>query len=231
LDASLYVIGATSGLYISQVEITFSEITITLATPSQPNLATAQFPVISPPDLVAFVDAYGRPAGVLVSESPRLGFFQSWGTGTHVFLPGESEFAAAVVFPTPEIGVRAIALPTGEVFTGDVWLVGSDGVVLRVQDTTLTNPVTGAPRPVRAIRVDVVGDPLFRRKLCFPESLFETPQFLSALQVVGPNMTFACTPDAVGNILLSANNALAADSVLRLVSTADGLVISTVGSS
>ena len=119
LDAAMYPIGATAGLFISTFEITHQDATLTLATPTQPDLATASFGLVTPPDELVFEDAFGRPAGVIITESRRLGLFQSWGVGTHEFLSTETEFAASVVFPTPEVGVRGIRLETGEVFVGD----------------------------------------------------------------------------------------------------------------
>lgn len=230
LDAALYPIGAGTGFYLSQAVITFQKVTLSLGVPSRPALASGEFSLLDPPDQVAFFDTYGRPAGVLVSEGRRLGLFQSWGVGTHEFLPEETEFAASCVFPTPEVGVRGVRLETGELFVGDVWLVGDDGVVFRVEDMQVPVPGTCQTRTLRAIRVDVVGDPLFRRRLCQPNNLFETPRFLSQIRVVGPNMEFTCSPDAAGNINLTTVNDLAADTVLRINNTAAGVEISAVGS-
>ncbi len=229
LDAALYPIGASAGLYLSTVVVTHTTVTMTLASPAGV-AATGGFSLVSPPDEVVFTDVYGRPAGVLVSEGRRLGLFQAWGVGTHEFLPAETEFAASCVVPTPEIGIRGIRLETGELFVGDVWLVGDDGVVLRASTVEVPVPGTAMTRRVTEIRVDVVGDALFRRRLCFPQSLFETPRFVKAIRFVGPNDDFTCGPDAAGNMRLVANNALAADTVLRINTTADALVIKAVGS-
>lgn len=229
LDAALYPIGATAGLYLSSAVITFQTVTLYLSTLTQPNIASAEFPLISPPDEVVFSDAVGRPAGTLVTESRRLGVFQSWGVGTHSFFQEETEFAATCVFPTPEVGVRGILLETGELFVGDVWLVGGDGVVVRATETNEPDGA-GGTRRVFQIRVDVVGDPLFRRRLCQPQSLFETPRFVNTVRIVGPNMEFTTSPDATGNLRLTSINDLAADTVLRIRSTSAGIEIGAVGS-
>jgi hypothetical protein len=230
LDAALYPIGATSGLFVSTVVIDFQSVKMTVATTTQPNLATATFSLLNPPDDVVFYDTYGRPAGTLISESRRLGLFRSWGVGTHEFLQAQTEFAATCVFPTPEVGVRGVALENGDLFVGDVWLLGTDGVVLRATESLQPVPGTGDVRPVSQIRVDVVGDPLFRRRLCQPRSLFQTPQFVTSVNVTGPNMNFVCTPDAQGNLRMTAINDLAADTVLRIRPTPNGLEIAAVGS-
>lgn len=78
--------------------------------------------------------------------------------------------------------------------------------------------------------MDVVGDPFFRRRLCQPANLFQTPRFLRRLLVVGPNMQFECGPDAAGNVILTVANDLAADTVLRINSTETGIAIGAVGS-
>lgn len=230
LDAALYVIGATAGLFLAAAEVTFQTVTLTLATPTQPDLATGVFDLIRPPDQVVFYDAYGRPAGTLVSESRRLGLFQSWGVGRHEFLAAQTEFAASCVFPTPEVGVRGIRLETGQLFVGDVWLVGDAGVVLRVAAAVVPVPGTARQRTIQTIRVDVVGDPLFRRRLCQPENLFATPRFLRAIRVVGQNMTFDVAADAGGNVRLSTMDAPGGDTVLRVKTTDAGIEISAVGS-
>ncbi len=230
LDAALYPIGASAGLYMQSVQIDFQTVTITLSAPGQGVLATGEFPLVTPPDQIVFTDSYGRPAGVLVSEGRRLGLFQSWGVGLHEFLPEESEFAASCVFPTPEIGVRGIVLESGDVFVGDVWIVGDDGVVVRSETETVPVPGTCGTRQITAIRLDVVGDPLFRRRLCQPSELFDTPRFVQNIHVIGPNMTFDLTPDAAGNVRLATINDLASDTVLRIKTTTDGITIGAVGS-
>lgn len=229
LDAALYPIGASTGLYLSSVVVTHTDVTITLSSPAGV-AAIGDFKLVSPPDVIDLFDSYGRPAGVLVSESRRLGLFQAWGVGTHEFLADETEFAATCVFPTPEIGVRGIRLETGELFTGDVWLVGDDGIVLRMERLEIPVSGTNELRRVNAIRVDVVGDPLFRRRLCEPRSLFSTPTFVTAIRFVSLTDDFTCGPDASGNLRFVANNYLAADSVLRISTTTDSIVVGAVGS-
>jgi len=231
LDAALYPIGAKAGVYLAAVTLDHQNAVMELGDPFDKALASATFSLVDPPDEVVFVDRYGRPAGVIVSESTRLGIFQSWGVGRHEFAQEGSEFAATCVIPTPEVGVRGFLLETGELFVGDVWLVGSDGVVLRTTNISVPASCGQPERTVRAIRVDIVGDPLFRRRLCQPNDLFDTPRFVRTVRVVGPNYTFECPPDAAGNLMLAAGNGLAADTVLRIAVTPNGLKIGSVGES
>jgi hypothetical protein len=228
-DAALYPIGGQAGLYLSQVVIDHQSVQIFIGDPTNKTLASGTFKLIVPPDEIVLTDTYNRPAGILVSESKRLGIFQSWGVGTHVFDQAASEFAATVCMPTPQIGVRGIQLEDGSLFTGDVWLIGDQGVVLRTEDITLPASCGQQAQAFKAIRVDIVGDPLFRRRLCSP-TLFETPQPLQKIRVKHPLGVFECTPDVFGDIKLTANNNLAADTVLRIRTTPQGVVMEAVGS-
>lgn len=229
LDAALYPIGATSGLYLSSVVIDHENITVFVGDAVDGARASGTIPLINPPDDLVLEDIYGRPAGILVSESQRLSQFQSWGVGTHEFLPADTEFAVTVCFPTPEVGVRGIQLESGELFIGDVWLVGDDGVVLRAESAVVPLACGEGAHTNQAIRVDIVGDPLFRRRLCQPASLFNTPRFVRQIRIIGPNMDFVCEPDEHGNIPITSNNRLVGDTVLRIVTTATGIRIGAVG--
>ena len=79
------------------------------------------------------------------------------------------------------------------------------------------------------IRVDVVGDPLFRRRLCGdpeepqpPRNLFTTPNFIQKIKVVDANSEWTCPPDANGDFTIQGNDSLAGDSALRVRITEDG---------
>lgn len=231
LDAALYPIGGGVGLYLSKVVVEHEHVTLTIGDATRKELATGSFSLFSADDSVALEDAYGRPAGILVSESSRLGIFQAWGVGTHTFLRPQTEFAATVCFPTPEVGVRGIVLEDGSLFVGDVWLVGSDGVVFR-SDEAITQENCGAPTTsISALRFDVVGDPLFRRQLCQPNSLFNTPRFVKTLRIIAGNRTIDLIPDDRGEMQIVGNNYLADDTVLRISVLPTGLRVGAVGSS
>ena len=231
LDAAFYPIGGGEGLFLGRAVIDQETVVLHLSDPGNPTLATGELPLVNAPDNIVFKDSYGRPAGILVSESRRLGIFQSWGVGTHEFNREQSEFCATVCFPTPEVGVRGIQLEDGTLFVGDVFLVGDDGVVFRSESISVPGDCTRPGKVVKAIRMDVVGDPLFRRRLCVPTDLFNTPNLVKRIRIVGPNQTFVCSPNDQGDIKLTSNDDLASDTVLRIVTTPEGIKISAVGSS
>lgn len=208
LDASLYPVGVGAALYLTSVVVENRLVTLNIGDPTRPALCSASFDPVEPPDDLAVLDAYDRPAGVLVSAADRLRRFQAWRLGTHA-LGTRAEFAAGVVIPVPSAGVEGLLLADGTVVTGHVWLVGEDGVVLRKGDGN-------------SVRVDVVGDPLFRRRLCSPAELFATPRFIRTVNGVAPN-------DA-GDFFLTVNNEMAGDTVLRVYpDPARGLVVEVVG--
>lgn len=230
LDAHLYPIGGKEGIYLSQVDINFSTVTVTIGDKYNDNLASGSFRLTAPGNLIKLRDAYGRPAGVLVSESIRLAIMQSWGIGLHVFTPDQTEFAASCCMPTPEIGVRGVVLEDGSLFTGQVFIVGSDGVVISKEEVIMPVRCGQASQLVPVIRVDVVGDPLFRRRLCTPHTLFVTPNPVRKIRVINGDRIYECVPDQLGNLTIQMNDNLASDTALRVHQTPEGLIIEAVGS-
>jgi len=229
LDASLFPIGATGPLYLTRAVVTHETATLYVGDETDNARCSGSFRLVNPPSVVSLADAVGRPAGLLVSEPARLAVAQSWGVGTHEFGPADTEFCATCCVPTPEVGLRGVLLDSGELLTGDVWLVGSDGVVLRGEEVTLVGPCR-EDVPTTVIRVDVVGDPLFRRRLCSPRDLFATPNPVRALRVLGPDgVEFEVTPDDRGNVQITGGNNLVGDPVFRLHTTPTGLKVELVG--
>lgn len=207
LDACLYPIGSTSRVYLSRIEITTTAATLVLSDVSRKDLATASFELLAPPDVLYFRDRLNRPAGIMVSESLRLARFSAWEVGTHTFALGTTEFVAAVVIPTPEAGVRAIQLDDGSTYAGELWLLGEHGVVLRDHNG--------------AIRIDVVGDPLFVREQCTEVDQFTVPNFIKTIN--------NCPPDPYGNFNLTVGDHFNEQTILRIYADNDGLVIEAVG--
>lgn len=231
LDASLYPIGGGVVMYLSKAVITHQEVQLFIGDDLTDELASATFDLVNPPDTLRLVDEYGRPAGIVVSDSVRLGVFQTWGTGTHVFTPDQTAFVASVCVPTPEIGVRGFLLDDGSVLAGDVWMVGDDGVVLRADNIEVpADECGGGVVTHQVIRVDVVGDPLFRRRLCQATDLFDTPRFIKQITFYDGEDSFVATPDDHGDMQITINNNYAADTVLRSRPTQEGLLFEAVGS-
>lgn len=188
LDASFYIVGAQAGVYLSRVSIDVDNVTIYVGDPANAQLAFGTFPRATPPSELRFVDNFNRPAGVLVSEEIRMALFSSWPIGDHDFSPTATQFVARCCHAMPQIGVRGFELDDGSILTGDVWLVGDDGVVLSC-DTVQEATSCGLPiKDVTQLRIDVVGDSLFRRKLCSQPDFFETPHYLETITFCAPGL-------------------------------------------
>lgn len=208
LDASLYPIGATSRLHILKINVTSRLVTIVLSDATRQPLASGSFDPLDPPSQVVFTDAYERPAGILVSEPIRLARFSAWAIAEHAFALGAAEFAAGCVIPLPAPGVRGVLTDKNELFTGDLWIVGDRGVVVREEDGD--------------IRVDLVGSPLFVRELCDPVGLFNVPNFIRTIN--------GCPPDANGNFNLTVGDHLSQETIVRIYAVDGVLVVEGVGS-
>lgn len=229
LDAILYPVGGGENLFLTSVVIDHDRVVIYVGDPVAEQLCSGAFDLVDPPDTVRLFDAYGRAAGLLVSEASRLSLFGTWGVGTFTFLQDQTPFAVTVCVPQPAIGVRGVQLEDGSVLTGDVWLVGEDGVVLRREVVTVPADACTS-KTYEVIRVDVVGDPLFRRRLCTPTDLFETPRYLTSLVFSDGHQVVECGPGKNGDVKITVNNNLASDTVLRVHPTEVGTKFNVVGS-
>lgn len=210
IDASLYPIGSTGGfIYVSNINIQPRAVRISFADRTRREKASVTFDPLFAPDLLRVHDEWDRPAGVIVSESLKLARFSSWEPGDHTFQPAATQFVPSALIPTPEVGVRGILTAKDELFTGDLLIVGENGVVVRQE----LDP--------EVIRVDIVGDPLFRRRLCTPIDLFTTPRFIKTIN--------GCAPDKYGNFNLTVGDHFNETTIVRVYKSDDGLVIEAVG--
>lgn len=228
LDAVFYPVGGTERMYLSKVTITNDQATLFIGDENTDELASATFNLVTPPSEMKFIDVAKRPAGLIVSEPNRLATFQSWSLGDHSFSVGETEFAARVAIPTPEIGLRGIILEDGSVFTDDIWIVGDDGVVVR-RETVLVEKegFTSDTELQEVIRIDIVGDSLFRRRLC--ANVFSTPRFLKTITFKHGVEEITCGPDELGDLKISVGSQDVADTTLRIRAVDDSIVFESVG--
>lgn len=152
LDAVLYPTGSPERLAITSITTSYSTITIYIGNDAAVDLLQITYDPLNAPELLTVYQG-DRIAGMLLPDSTLLATLQSWPAGTHAFSTGTAEFVPSVTIPLPDVGVTGFQLDNGDVISGDVWLIGEDGIVF-----TVLNGDT--------IRIDVVGDPLFRRRLC-----------------------------------------------------------------
>jgi len=207
VDAVVYPPGARTTVGIRSVEITERHATLWIGDETQPRLASGTFDRLDTADAVPLVDLYDRPAGLLLTDPVHLSVFQTWPLGRHDLTAKAAPFVASCVIPLPAVGVQGFVVG-GVVLTGDVWFVGEDGVVLSEEDG--------------AIRVDIVGDPLFVRRLCGPVDLFQTRRFVKTINGI--------PPDEYGNFNFVVGSGVKESTILRLGMTPpDKFLMQTVG--
>jgi hypothetical protein len=195
-DARIYAVGAVEGVYLNRIEIEGLVTTFAVADESSGELAAGTFDPSLPRDDVALYDAYGRPAGILVSTAAKLSAVaSSLGNGTFTFERSMTEFVASAVVPMPEIGVRGLILDDDNVVAGDIVLVGDDGIVLSLEDGY--------------IRIDAIGDPYALAKACEDEGL-PLPTFCGLRTINGIG------PDDNGDFKFGPGGNISEDTILRV---------------
>lgn len=242
IDAVLYPIGATLPLRLSSVVVSPGAITVFVSDTNDDISVQASFSAGSIPDNLKLIDEHGRTAGLLVSSAIRLATLVGLPSGTHIFSEDATTFALSCCHPLPSGGVEGFVLDDGTVLSGDVVLVADDGVVFSHSQVVSTpaNPYYSATT-FEQIRVDIVGDPLFRRRLCTDSEQFVSPTFIQRICINTPEILeagelpsidsdrFCITPDEYGDIRLIAGTQDASDSVLRIYPVDEGLMFRAVG--
>lgn len=211
VDASLYPLGAVGSLYIASITVASRRVTLSIADGTRREKASVVFDPLEPPETLVLTDSWGRPAGILLADGDSLSRFGAWEIGTHSFTAAATTFVPSCFIPTPDNGVRGLLTAEDELFTEDALIVGDNGIVLRQDEN---DP--------EVIRVDIVGDPLFRRQLCDPISLFRQPTYIRTIN--------GCPGDVNGNFQLTVGDNSNAQTIVRIYKKNGNLVIAAVGS-
>ncbi len=228
LDAHIYSVTGTSNYRITSIVVSSSKLVINIGDTVEAIRLSGEIALPITSGTVKLTDIYSRSAGVLVSEPVRLGLIAAWGVGTHTFSEAEAEFCVTCCMPVPDAGVTAIRLPSGEILSGKVWMVGEDGIVF--QKTATTNK---AGETVDLLEINAVGDPLFLQRLCNPDEAFSPVQPIKKIKVVDSagETLYICDADNIGNFNIQMNDSLAADAALRVRTTTEGIVFQVEGTS
>ena len=217
LDAHIYSVTGTSNYRITSIVVSSSKITINIGDTVEPIRLSGEIALPIASGTVKLTDIYSRSAGVLVSEPVRLGLIAAWGVGTHTFSESEAEFCITCCMPVPDAGVTAIRLPSGEILSGKVWLVGEDGIVF--QKTTTTNRAVD-----NALHKCAAGDPLFYKGYVTQKMPFHQYSQLRKLKSsIVQGTLYICDADDIGNFNIQMNDSLAADAA-RVRTTTEGLL-------
>lgn len=209
-DASFYIVNWSSRLFITSIEVLSDVVTqanIYVGNAVNKRVAHATIDPFNVPEVITFSDTLGRQAGIMVVDTIAMSFIQTWPIGEHLFRD-TAEFVPSVVLPMPDNMVSSLKCEDGSLINNNVWLIGEDGVVLRLDGHN-------------NIRVDVIGDPLFKRKQN-PNS-FVTPRFIKTINNI--------PPDDNGDFKITVGNYEANDTILRIYPdpSLPGLRIELVG--
>jgi len=137
-DAIFYPIDLVGELYVSSVDATTNTIIVSDAdTLLVKGVSTNVFGS----GLHHFYDDIGRHVG---SATTGKGILEV--AGSFTFDVTSTPLEGAVVYPQNQPGLRGIRLPDGTVLTGEVTLIGRDGIMLATNnDGTIRVDVVGAP--------------------------------------------------------------------------------------
>jgi hypothetical protein len=242
LDARFTILGSQPGIYLSSVEVTPNDVIFSLSDGRNDLIATSSVPSNSSADKLVFTDTRGRQVGLFVVSAGTAAAFKSWGTGLYQFESIATGLAASTYMVLPEAVVSGFALDSGEFVSGDAVLVGGDGVVLQVEDLELDDLCGDLINTqFKVITVHIVGDPLFKRRLCEGPELFATPNYLKQICFSVPGIQddpeyadtapqlICCGPGEFGHIKIMSGQTDHDFDILRIRSTQDGILFETIG--
>lgn len=223
VDALVYPRDAGTPVGLRRVEVSGGRLTFWVGGPGRPLAASCVVQPEAPGGAHTLVDPEDRLCGCLVLDAEELLAAVAWPEGTHDFPAGAADFVDRCVVPWSDRAVTAVRVGN-QLLSGLVFVVGDHGVVAG-QDTVNTD--------ANMLRLDAVGDPLFRRRQCSggdPAS-FPTPRFVRRVRVINPDLSeFTVEPDEYGEILIVPAGWTAADTTLRIrPDGADGLRFEAAG--
>lgn len=142
VDGMLHPFDLEGELYLSGIDLTTGKVVLS---DSATGLEKGSAPITG--GTLIFTDSLNRHVGKLIIG--RNGTALSSLVGAHTFSPTATRFAPAAVFPQNQTAVRAVRTPDGALLTGDVTIVGENGVRVTVE--------TVGPGGEQAIFVNAVG--------------------------------------------------------------------------
>lgn len=210
-DAVLYPVANESDWYISKIEFKFTGAVIYISSANATDLVCdvssyssgTSFPV---------TDKFGREVGLLVLEPLQL-MAVAAPNSVVTFNDDAMPFVPTVIFPQGSGAVSSLGDVSGRAGSGDLWLIGENGVVLEVSGNSIT--------------FNASGDPLYVRKFCQDEGIeYTVRRPLKGIKVIFNGGSFNATPDDYGNIQFRVP---ANDGIFRIVPGPNSLKFSIVG--
>jgi hypothetical protein len=218
IDATVYPIGAGVRQYISRIKRTSIQLIIDISDVSGV-VCTGILDLSSGSNKIVLRDSRERVVGLLLGNSDMGQFLGAIPEGENTFDNDGMEFVSTCVSPQPQQVVEGIATEDNDMLSGDVWLVGKDGVILDWDELN------------QAIVVHLVGDPLFRKRNCDTgNGEFINPVPLQALTFVTDLQTSVkIKPDEYGNIRFVTGSNQNEANVLRIEKLENGLRLRAIG--
>jgi hypothetical protein len=195
---------------------------------------------------ISLYDSLGRPSGVIVGNIDAIRSVLAPPSVVE-FSPDATTFVAGSIVPQPTIGVEGISLDDDSVLSGDIWLVGEDGVVLKHNNNDVRVHVVGdrlfarrsceeeegayrVPRPLRRIVIRIAGLGLAISSLTDEQIAELTLEELELLLLEGDeySLEIELTPDQYGNIDIVPDDIQGPGSIIRIVRLESGLRISII---
>ena len=215
IDASFYPIGGGGAVYLYQLTVSALNFEFVVRTVNPSVIIRGTYDWRNPPEngIIEFYDDYGRPAGIILVDKNQMQQFSSLNVGTYNFGENSAQFVATTFIPAREPGVRAIKSSDNASFlTGDMWLLGDDGVVVRAEGN-------------HVIRIDIVGVPLYKRVACDTGTPAPPTKFLKTIN--------GCPPDEFGNFTITATDkglpSGRDDTIVRIYPADNGLIFEAIG--
>jgi hypothetical protein len=159
IDAKIWAaVTETSRVYLSSVTRAQGSLTLQISDLNGV-LGTATTTLLNKTRL-AFVDTTGFQIGFMAFAPGALQSMNDVPTGTYKFAVEATEFVAAALALQVLGGLQGVQDVKGASITGTLRLVGGDGISLHVIHNSPADPTLGT------LRIDVIGDPYFRRDTC-----------------------------------------------------------------
>lgn len=219
LDASVYPTGAEGPLYLSGID---SKDGTTRFLISGSSGVVCEGSAVSNSSIVRLTDEFGRDCGILIGGPDLSSFTSSIPTGLHVFEPDAAELVPSCVISRGQRQVSGFYGEDKKLVSGDVWLVGENGVLLEPGSSP------------NVISINCVGDPLFPvRTAAINGRVFSKQPALQRFQVKNNGVIFLndtnLAPDTYGNLTITVAGGSDNRSILRVRPVKNGIRISLAG--
>lgn len=228
VDASVYSPLCQGVPYISQLELTESDVVVTLADNDGQILGTGRADKFST-NPIAILDTDDQPIAILVVGDGGSSPLFVNRPGVYRFLPEATELVISCVFWPTDTGFKGFEIDGERLIGSELNLVGERGIQITTEETLEVQP-TGEVIPVQLIRFHAVGDPQYLTREC-PDASQRPNRFVREIVFQYGDFTHICRPDRTGNIMFFAGSPTTATSALKITTEASKIIMGLMGTS